>query len=121
MSNEMIQLGSEYEYAIRAILNMIRSELDRMYWNANQKEMVSPFDNTGADTFSTDTFTVRPYNWDENVEPNFETEKLKVWWYKHSNRGVYAKIPMGAHAEDIICEALEDSIKSIERHFKEVI
>lgn len=114
-----VELSHQYEYAIRAVLNMIRSELDRMYWNANQKEMTSPFDNSGAPVFATDTFTVRSYNWDSNDAPNFETDKLKVWWYKHSNRGIYAKIPNGAHAEDVLFEALNDSILSLKRYFKE--
>lgn len=114
-----IALGDEHEYAIRAVLNMIRSEMDRMYWNANQKEMVSPFDNTGAEEFKADVFTVRSYNWDENILPNFETDDVKIWWYKHSNRGVYAKIKNGAHAEDVLFNILYNSIKSLQRYFKD--
>lgn len=117
----MVTIGSEYDYLVQAVLNRIRNELDRLYWNKNQKEMISPFDNSGAPTFSTDVFTVRSYNWDENIEPNFETEKMKIWWYKHSNRGLCVKIPNGAHAEDVIAEALYDSIKSLGRYFKEIV
>lgn len=115
------ELPSEYDYPVRAVLNMIRSELDREYWNANQKEMVSPFDNTGAPEFKTDLFTLRSYDWcNGNEKPNFETKKLKVFWYKHSNRGIVAYVTEGAHAEDILFEVLNDSIKSIERYFNKV-
>ena len=73
------ELPSEYDYPVRAVLNMIRSELDREYWNANQKEMVSPFDNTGAPEFKTDLFTLRSCDWcNGNEKPNFETNKLKI-------------------------------------------
>lgn len=115
-----VELSSQYNYAVRAVLNMIRSELDRMYWNTNHEEMVSPFDNTGATEFKTDVFTLRSYNWgDGNDKPNFETDKLRVYWYKHNNRGIVAYVPEGSHAEDALFEALNDSIKSLERFFKE--
>jgi hypothetical protein len=114
------ELPREYDYAVRAILNMVRSELDREFWNANQKEMTSPFDNTGAPEFKTDVFTLRSYDWcDGNEKPNFETDKLQIFWYKHSNRGIVAYVPEGAHAEDILFEAMNDAIKSINRYFKE--
>lgn len=118
-NTEWVELSPQYDYAVRAVLNMIRSELDRMYWNKNQKEMVSPFDNTGAADFKTDTLVLRSYNWDENNLPNFETDKLLVYWYKHSNRGICARIPNGAHAEDVLFETMNDSIKSLKRYFKE--
>lgn len=74
---------------IIAALNRIRNEMDRLYWNKNQKEMISPFDNSG-ETYQNDTFTVRAYDWNDNILPNFEYKDLRVTWYKHSNRGVYA-------------------------------
>lgn len=47
------------ELLVRAMLDFIRKELDRHYWNQNQKEMISPFDNTGEE-YSNDYMTVMP-------------------------------------------------------------
>ena len=88
-NKEMALLNSESNiYLVVAILNYIEKELLRLYWNINQKEMDSPFQNTG-NTYSNPVFSVRAYDWDENIEPNFQYGDFKVWWYKHSNRGVY--------------------------------
>lgn len=79
------------EQLIIAVLDRIKSELDRCYWNKNQKEMSSPFENTG-ETYSNKFFTVKAYNWEDNTEPNFESEFLSCWWYKHSRRGLEYKL-----------------------------
>lgn len=78
---------------ICAALDKIRKELDRCYWNKNQKEMSSPFDNTGEE-YSNNIFSVYAYYWGDDelqLRPNFIYKDLKVFWYKHSNRGVYAE------------------------------
>lgn len=75
------------EDLIVAILEYIEKEMARQYWNAHQKEIDSPFRNTGA-TFSNDVFTVRAYNWDGNYKPNFEYKGLKIYWYKYLGRGI---------------------------------
>ena len=80
---------------IIAALNRIREEMDRLYWNKYQKEMESPFDNTG-EAFVCSTFMVRAYDWnwdddDSKSLPNFKYEDLSVYWYKHSQRGVWAE------------------------------
>lgn len=69
---------------LESCLRLIELELVRCYWNKNQKDMESPFRNTGAH-YSNGVFTVR-----SNSEgPNFEYRGLKVWWYKHVGRGLY--------------------------------
>ena len=76
---------------IRAALKDIRDEMDRLYWNKYQKQMESPFDNTG-ENYSNSVFTVRAYYWGDNdnisMLPNFEYKGLKVFWYKHAGRGL---------------------------------
>lgn len=75
-------------YLIESVLDKIESEMARIYWNYHQKEMpFSPFQNSGGE-YKNDIFTVRAYDWDGNYEPNFEYKDLKIWWYKHSHRGL---------------------------------
>ena len=45
---------------------IIKNELDRLYWNKNQKEMDSPFENTG-ETYKNKTFKVCAYKWNEDI------------------------------------------------------
>ena len=77
-------------WLIQATLNKIKEEMERIYWNHHQKEMETPFDNTGLN-YQNNVFIVRAYDWGGNVKPNFEYKDLKVWWYKYSNRGTYAE------------------------------
>ena len=112
----MKHLPEKYIPILKAALNSIRKEIDRCYWNANQKEMTSPFDNTGAPDFSTDYFTVRSYNWGEEEvqKPNFETNTINVYWYKHSNRGVSATINSErTDYAELIAEMLNQSLEGI--------
>ncbi|MBQ8624986.1 MAG: hypothetical protein IJ419_02300 [Agathobacter sp.] len=117
----MTQLPGKYIPLLKAALNSIRKEIDRCYWNENQKEMVSPFDNTGAPDFTTPYFTARSYSWQEEdiPKPNFETKLIRVYWYKHSNRGVSAVIDSDrTDYAEIIVETLNKSLKSIEKSFQ---
>jgi hypothetical protein len=91
----------------------VRSELDRLYWNKYQKEMDSPFDNVGADDFETEYLTIRTYNWYGNHLPNFDTDQLKVFWYKHSGRGLTIMARDVENADKILLDVLNKSIESI--------
>lgn len=116
-----VELDMEkYEHIIRAIMNMVRSEIDREYWNANQKEMENPFENTGAPDFTTPYLTVRAYNWDDDAPqlPNFDTDVLKVFWYKHSNRGVMAMAKNVHDIDHLLVHVLNKSIASINESFQ---
>lgn len=113
-----IFLEAKYEALIRGLLNVIKNELDRNYWNKNQREMESPFDNTGAPDFVTDYMTIRSYNWNENELPNLDTDRLKVFWYKHSGRGVMAMVKTKENIGDLLAEVLNNSIESINQNFK---
>lgn len=119
----------EYEL-VKAVLCRIEDELIRHYWNKNQREMDSPFKNTGA-IYSNDFFTVRAYNWNdendwdnENIrpnKPNFDSKLLKCWWYKHSLRGLEYELNFDdSNTEDHLCQLckfLYDCLDSIERDF----
>jgi hypothetical protein len=110
-------VDSQYEYLIRGSLNMICSELERNYWNCNQKQMDTPFENNGAPDFVTDYLTIRAYNWDGNYLPNLDTDLIKVFWYKHSNRGVMAMVKGDAIVGETLAIALNNAIESINQHF----
>lgn len=112
-------VGDEYENIVVAAMDRIRRELDRVYWNRNNKEMSSPFENTG-NSYSNDTFVVRAYQWDENVLPNFDSEKLKVFWYKHSSRGVYALVPANMNVLEAVNEMLNTAMDSLRKEDRDV-
>lgn len=86
----MDRLQDRFVPLVVSVLDKIRKEMDRLYWNKYQKEMNSPFDNSGEE-YSNNTFTVRSYYWGDEPDrvdlPNFEYDGIKVYWYKHSNRG----------------------------------
>lgn len=109
---------------IKAVLDRIDNELDRCYWNKNQKNINSPFQNTG-ETYSNDVFTVRAYSWndDEELKPNFESKFLECSWYKHSHRGLNYNIKYNARSEENELEQLanflNDCIKAIRKDFGE--
>ena len=58
----MKRVEEKYIPLIRSVINEIRRELDRLYWNKYQTDMDSPFDNTGNE-YMNDTFIVRAYDW----------------------------------------------------------
>ena len=111
-----IEVPRDYEQMLHAILNYIDSKLGVYYWNKNQKEISSPFLNTG-ESYSNMYMTIRAYNWDENELPNFDTDKLKITWYKHSQRGLYAMIPAGEDIDQILKGVLNDALLSLEIDF----
>lgn len=103
---------------IKSILNYIQKELNRCYYNKNQKQMTnSPFENTAA-TYSNNTFTVRAYDWSGNLQPNFECDGFKVWWYKHSNRGVHVESDKRITLR-LLNSIIKKCIKSIRKDFGE--
>ena len=102
---------------IKATLRELEAEMDRLYFNKNQKEMISPFQNTGAE-YSNDTFSVRAYNWDDenDCSPNFKYKDLQIWWYKHAHRGVewlYKNERNSIVPSEFLNQMLKDCIESI--------
>lgn len=107
---------------IKAVLNEIRRELNRLYWNKYQELMESPFDNTG-NTYSNDTFTVRSYYWGDDEEkallPNFEYKDFYVFWYKHCDRGVNIVYDKPITTE-FLSEMLDDCFDAMRKDFGEL-
>ena len=76
------------EYAI-ALLRDIDRVLKICFWNKNQKEMSSPFDNSGS-TYETKNkkLKIRAYQWENDNDWNLVFDDYYVIsWYKHLGRG----------------------------------
>ena len=108
---------------LQAVLDRLESEMERLYWNKNQKEMLSPFRNTG-EMYKNDTFKIRAYRWDDDKEEdaefndgNFVYGDLTVWWYKHIDRGL--EYTLGREWNkgltlEFLEQMLEDCIESLQ-------
>ena len=108
-----------FPQVVEAALHTIDNEMRRLHWNARQKELESPFSNTG-NSFQTDVFSVEAYNWNEADHWwNFKYKNLEAGWYKHLGRGFEYKMVNG---EELTLEFLEvmiaDCCKSIELYYK---
>lgn len=114
-------MKQRYEDLMLAVLMRIESELERLYWNKNQKRINSPFLNTGERYFN-DTFTVRAYYWGDDEEfeslPNFEYPGVKIWWYKHYGRSMNWEFEKPMTTE-FLADMLNDCIASLRRDFGE--
>lgn len=118
--NQFVVANKKWDSLMDAVLRKIRSELDRLYWNKYQKEMNSPFDNTGEE-YSNDVFTVRAYNWNEEEEkPNFEWGPVRVYWYKHEGRGNQVFTKIGYDDPAIYGLMLDKCIESLQKDFGEM-
>lgn len=109
----MTKIKYRYEdtWLIRDALGIIKEELDKVNFNKHQKEMPSPFDNTGI-SYKNNVFSVCAYNWNDNERPNFVYKDLKVWWYKEYERGTYAECGHELNIDDIHT-MIQDCCKSI--------
>lgn len=114
-------VDEKYMYLIEGMLMVVRKELDRLYWNANQKEMTSPFDNTGAKDVVLKHNVIRSYNWDENILPNFDSKDIKIFWYKHSGRGMVAYVKNNLNVGEVLADTLNQAIEDLRKYFNEQI
>lgn len=99
-----------------AVLNAIREEYDRVYWNANQKECPSPFGNSGpAGNLKTEVFEVCAYDWGDEPQPfNFAWRDLRISWYKYCGRGASANMEISPElAAQCLIECLA-SLRALE-------
>ena len=117
-------LSGEDTAVVVAALRDIEKELLRCYWNKNQKEMDSPFKNTGG-YYSCEAFVVHAYSWSEDNHNNFvyvdkeDPEKeVIVCWYKYLGRGDSVKVPESWELNDL-SEMLDNCIKAIREDFGE--
>ena len=115
-----MELYGDNTVLFQAILDYIRKEMDRLYWNKYQEEMNSPFDNTGA-AYSNDTFSVMAYYWGDDddliQQPNFKYKDIEIRWYKHSNRGMSVTTQHPISYEDLVI-MVNDCVESLRRDFK---
>ena len=97
-----------------AALSFLDSELRRVLWNITQKEVQSPFANTGQ-KFKCEAFEVEAYSWDEeyNQPFNFKWRDVEISWYKYLGRGMSANKELTA---DLAAEMLEESIDCLQKY-----
>lgn len=105
-------------YFITALLKQIEYELEREYWNKYQKQINSPFRNSG-ECWNAGVFKVRSYNWNGNYEPNFEYKGLKVWWYKYLGRGMEVELD-NDYDLNFYITMLTDCKTAIKKYFDEL-
>lgn len=109
----------KYIPLIKSIIDEIRYELDRLYWNKYQTDMDSPFDNTGNE-YTNDVFIVRAYDWGDNDYelPNFQYPGINIYWYKYSCRGLTAYTDDDLTL-DYLTNMLNDCIAALRKDFGE--
>ena len=112
-------LKEKERHVVVAVLDAIDRELRRCYWNANQKEMESPFDNTGT-SYKNRAFSVRAYDWISDNGDNFvyPAHDLHVDWYKRLHRGVYVEVA-DDWTMDMLADMLDDCVAAIREDFEE--
>ena len=112
-------LNEKETQLVVAVLRDIERELLRCYWNKNQKEMASPFMNTGNE-YHCKEFDVWAYDWDEKNDVNFYYYggDVHVYWYKHLGRGDSVTVPMNWTVDDLTY-MLDDCLKGIREDFGE--
>ena len=125
--NKMIKwkhLNEEDTAVVVSVFRDIQRELLRCYWNKNQKEMDSPFKNTG-NYYSCKTFLVQAYTWDEDNNNNFvyvdkenPERSLIAYWYKYLGRGDYIQVPESWEMSNL-SEMMNKCIKAIREDFGE--
>lgn len=106
---------------IIALLREIDRKISIVYWNNRTEfqrkhhiEYNSPFDNT-AETFKNDVFEVQAYEWDDEVEQqyNFKCDDVEISWYKYLGRDTTINDNFD---EKYIIETFNKCIKSLEEN-----
>lgn len=71
---------------VTAMFFGIKEEIERVYWNRNQKRW------EGYEDPGIEGIVWRPYYWGDNEveadKPNFAFEDVKIRWYKYPGRGM---------------------------------
>ena len=120
--NKYVPSSGEYDMLATAVIRKIRSEMDRLYYAKNGMTMKSPFDNTGA-TYKNNMFSVSAYNpetqekEDDMDHPNFSWGPVKIFWDKHSERGIRVYTRMGFDAAETYAIMLRKCVRSLEDDF----
>ena len=114
------ELTEEELLLAEACFTKIDAEMRRLYWNRNQAEMNSPFENTGC-LYEDGTFSVKAYDWgdDNDREPNFSYPGLSVWWYKRMGRGMHGVYTGTALFPSFLQGMLSACIRSLKKRYGE--
>lgn len=106
---------------IIALLRELERKLSINFWNSKKtseyREYNSPFGNTG-ESFKNNVFEVQAYNWDDDIEQqyNFKCEDVEISWYKYLGRDTTIN---DKYEEKYIIEIFNKCIKSLDL-FEEV-
>ena len=115
----MRKLNKEDTAVVVTVLTNIKDVLRTYFLIKFDKDMYSPFDNTGA-KYSCDAFTVRAYDWNFDDVDNFVYEGgLKAKWYKYLGRGDEVYVPDDWTAVKLQQMYL-DCVQSIRKDFGEI-
>lgn len=100
-----------------ALLADIGGEISRVYWNENQKQWDSAFQNTGNEYIGR-CFEVRAYSWGEEEQPwNFKCGDVEVSWYKHLYRNPTINIdPASSDFTERIVQMYEGVLNELEEN-----
>ena len=120
--DKYVPSSGEYDMLAAVVIRKIRSEMDRLYYAKNGITMKSPFDNTGT-TYKNNMFSVSAYNpetqekEDDMDHPNFSWGPVKIFWDKHSERGIRVYTRMGFDAAETYAIMLRKCVRSLEDDF----
>ena len=98
-----------------ALLADIDNKLSLVYWNKNQLEYESPFQNTGNE-FHNSVFDVYAYAWEEDAsrDYNFKCSNVEISWYKWFGRDTTINIdPQSDTFADSIISMYNKALSSI--------
>ena len=103
---------------VEACLDKIKEEMKRLTWNKFQKNIETPFDNSGQE-YVNSVFAVRSYDWNgANEMPNFEYKSLQINWYKYCGRGMYGVIDDADYNIGFFKTMIADCISSLKQIFE---
>ena len=111
---------------LESCLMKIEAELARLYWNKNQRQIDSPFQNTG-ESYANGSFEVRAYEWGvpelDEEEPadtaNFRYKDLRVSWYKSLGRGMRVEVPKENWSVEFLATMVEECVDAMRKDFGE--
>lgn len=98
-----------------ALLFDIKKYLNTCYWNKEQREMRSPFDNTG-ETFQTNHLTLIAYQWDDEDDEedkyNLKFKDVEISWYKYLGRGTTINKELSMEEWVVLYNEIIDEIRT---------
>lgn len=103
---------------ITALLEFIKKELERMYWNKHQLEVDDIFNLTMEETeLNIKSFEWEPYNWnDEEIQDyNFKYGDIEISWYKYFGRDMTINKEVSFQDMIYMFNKINDELVELER------